>query len=151
MPPLRQRREDIPALANYFVRDICASLGVPVKTLSRSALSLVTALPWRGNAAELRALLEAIVGDLQDGCGIGLDAVLAHVRLDGGGIVPSTGKTLRQARASFEREYIASVLEHHNGRISEAASVLGLQRTNLYRKLRSLRVSRGRGPRRSQR
>jgi two-component system nitrogen regulation response regulator NtrX len=56
----------------------------------------------------------------------------------------SAGGTLKQARARFEREYIAAVLEQHHGRISDAAKALGIQRTNLYRKLRSLRVSRGR-------
>ena len=142
IPPLRSRREDIPALANYFVREICATLRVPPKTLSRPALSLIAALPWRGNAVELRTLLEGVVTGLAGGRGIGLEDVLAHVRLDGGSVAYSNGGTLRQARAKFEREYIASVLEHHHGRISDAAKALGIQRTNLYRKMRSLRVNR---------
>ena len=139
-PPLRSRREDIPALANYFLREICGALRIPPKTLSRPALYLIAALPWRGNAGELRSLLETLVAGGQNGRGIVLEDVLAHVRLDGGSIVHTKGGTLRQARARFEREYIASVLEHHHGRISEAATVLGIQRTNLYRKMRSLRV-----------
>ncbi len=143
MPPLRSRREDIPALANYFVREICASLRVPPKTLSRPALSLLNALPWRGNAVELRGLLESVVTGLAVGKGIGLEDVLTHVRLDGGAAVYTAGGTLRQARARFEREYIVAVLEQHHGRISEAAKALGIQRTNLYRKMRSLRVARG--------
>jgi two-component system nitrogen regulation response regulator NtrX len=144
MPPIRGRREDIPALANYFVREICGSMRVPHKTLSRPALSLIAALPWRGNAVELRSLLESVVTGLAGGRNIGLEDVLAHVRLDGGAVVYSNGGTLRQARARFEREYIAAVLEQHHGRISEAAQVLGIQRTNLYRKMRSLHVSRDR-------
>jgi two-component system nitrogen regulation response regulator NtrX len=144
MPALRSRREDIPALANYFVRDICASLRVPPKTLSRPALSLIAALPWRGNAVELRSLLEGVVTGLAGGRGIGLEDVLANVRLDGGAVVSSSGGTLRQARARFEREYIGAVLEQHHGRISDAARTLGIQRTNLYRKMRSLRVNRDR-------
>ena len=142
MPPLRHRREDIPALANYFLRDVCASLRVPPKTLSRSALSLISALPWRGNGVELRTFIESVVTGLQGGRGIGLEDLLAHVRLDGGSVVFSNGGTLRQARARFEREYIATVLEQHHGRISEAAKTLGIQRTNLYRKIRSLRLNR---------
>jgi two-component system nitrogen regulation response regulator NtrX len=141
MPPLRNRREDIPALANHFVREICASLKVPPKALSRSALSLLSALPWRGNAVELRRLLDAIVTGMQGGRGIALEDVLAHVRLDSGAAMPATG-TLKQARSRFEREYIAAVLEQHRGRISDAARALGIQRTNLYRKIRSLKVSR---------
>jgi two-component system nitrogen regulation response regulator NtrX len=141
MPPLRSRHEDIPALANYFVREICASLRVPPKTLSRPALSLISALPWRGNAVELRTMLEGVVTGLQGGKGIGLEDVLGHVRLDGGSAVFSEGGTLKQARARFEREYIVTVLEQHHGRISDAAEALGIQRTNLYRKMRSLRVN----------
>ncbi|HYM24292.1 MAG TPA: sigma 54-interacting transcriptional regulator, partial [Vicinamibacterales bacterium] len=72
MPPLRNRREDIPALANYFLREICAALRVPPKTLSRPALSLIAALPWRGNAVELRTLLETVVTGSQGGRGIAL-------------------------------------------------------------------------------
>jgi DNA-binding NtrC family response regulator len=144
MPPLRARREDIPALANYFLRDICAGLRVPPKTVSRAALSLISALPWPGNAVELRALLEAVVNGLQGGRGIGLEDLLAHVRLDGRAVGVAGGGTLKQARAHFEREYIANILEQHHGRISDAAKALGIQRTNLYRKMRALRVGQGR-------
>jgi len=144
MPPLRERREDIPALANYYLREICAQLRVPPKTVSRAALSLISALPWPGNAVELRTLLEAVVNGLQGGRGIGLEDLLAHVRLDGGSVGVSGGGTLKQARARFEREYISTILEQHHGRISDAAKALGIQRTNLYRKMRSLRVGQGR-------
>jgi len=141
MPPLRSRRDDIPALANYFVREICGSLHMPPKALSRPALALIAALPWRGNANELRSLLHSIVTGLPGGRGIGLEDVLAHVELAGGTVHGNSG-TLRQARAKFEREYIATVVEQHQGRISEAAKVLGIQRTNLYRKMRILKVPR---------
>jgi len=144
LPALRNRRDDIPALANYFVRDICGKERLPPKTLSRPALSLLAALPWRGNAAELRAVMEAIVLGAANGRAIGIDDVLAHVRLDGGASLLGKGGTLRQARARFEREYIASVLEQHHGRISDAAKALGIQRTNLYRKMRALKVIRER-------
>jgi DNA-binding NtrC family response regulator len=140
MPPLRSRREDIPALANFFLRDICAREHVPPKTLSRPALALLAALPWRGNVAELRALLASVVRGIQGGRNLGLEDVLAHVRLDGGSIVFQNGGTLKQARARFEREYIGAVLEQSRGRISDAARVLGIQRTNLYRKMRALRL-----------
>jgi DNA-binding NtrC family response regulator len=147
MPPLRSRREDIPALANYFLREICGNRRIPPKTLSRPALSLISALPWRGNAIELQQMLESIVSGLAGGKGIGLEDVLAHVRLDGGSVAFEQGGTLKQARARFESEYIAHVLEQHHGRISEAAKVLGIQRTNLYRKMRSLHVAVDRRPR----
>jgi DNA-binding NtrC family response regulator len=142
MPPLRSRREDLPALANYFLRDICASLRVPPRTMSRSALALISSLPWRGNAGELRALLERVVAGLAAGKNIVLEDVLACVKLNGESVMFDGGGTLKQARARFEREYIAAMLEQHHGRISDAAKALGIQRTNLYRKMRTLRVTR---------
>jgi DNA-binding NtrC family response regulator len=63
VPSLRQRREDIGPLANFFVRQACAAMGVPPKTFSRPALALIVALPWRGNATELRTVIEGVVGD----------------------------------------------------------------------------------------
>jgi DNA-binding NtrC family response regulator len=99
-------------------------------------------LPWRGNAAELRRLLDAVVTGMQGGRGIALEDVLAHVRLDGGAGLSPSGGTLKQARSRFEKEYIATVLEQHRGRISEAARTLGIQRTNLYRKMRLLKLNR---------
>jgi two-component system nitrogen regulation response regulator NtrX len=144
MPPLRARREDIPALANYLLREICATRRVRPVAVSRAALSLISALPWPGNAVELRALLEAVVSGLPGGRGIRLEDLLAHVRLDGKSVGVGGGGTLKQARAHFEREYIANILEQHHGRISDAAKALGIQRTNLYRKMRALRVGQGR-------
>ena len=79
------------------------------------------------------------------GLEIDLDAVLAQIHLDAA-VSRATDVglkgTLREARAHFEREYIAAVLAQHQGKIPEAARVLGIQRTNLYRKLRSLQLSR---------
>jgi DNA-binding NtrC family response regulator len=140
VPPLRHRREDIPALANYFLREICGSRRIPPKSLSRPALSLIAALPWRGNAVELQQMLESIVSELAGGKGIGIEDVLAHLRLDIGSVSFEKGGTLQQVRARFESEYIAHVLERHHGRVSEAANTLGIRRTNLYRKIRSLRL-----------
>jgi DNA-binding NtrC family response regulator len=107
MPPVRSRREDIPALANHFLREICRERRIPPKTLYRPALSLIGALPWRGNAVELRTMLDAIVGALGGGKGIGLEDVLGQVELDGVSAGFADRGTLRQARSRFEREYIA--------------------------------------------
>ena len=140
LPALRHRREDIPALANFFLRRACAAQKVPHKVFSRSALALLSALPWTGNGAELSTLMRTIVGGLTTR-GIGVEDVLAHVRLDSGSVMVARGGTLRQARAQFEQQYIASILQQHRGRITQAAKALGIQRTNLYRKIRTLRVS----------
>jgi DNA-binding NtrC family response regulator len=140
VPSLRDRRDDIPALANLFQRAICADLGVPPKVFSRSALALLGALPWCGNATELERLLRTIIGALPSR-GIGVEDVLAHVRLERGSVKLSSGGTLRQARVQFEQQYIATVLQQHRGRITQAAKALGIQRTNLYRKMRTLNVA----------
>jgi two-component system nitrogen regulation response regulator NtrX len=139
IPPLRQRREDIPALARVMLREICGRRQLPVKTLSRPAVSLLAALPWHGNISELRALLENIASGPQTGQAIELEDVVPRLGLNGAAPV-SKGETLRMARARFEREYIAATLEQTHGRISDAARVLGIRRTNLYRKIRSLRI-----------
>jgi len=143
LPPLRHRREDIPALVRWLLADICDSLQIPRKSMSRQAMQLLSALPWTGNLKEMRALLRAtavkVSGDL-----IRLNDVLANTRLSGGALPFSGGGTLKQARERFEREYVAAVLEQHHGRMGEAARALGIQRTNLYRKVKQLSVARKR-------
>jgi DNA-binding NtrC family response regulator len=142
LPPMRQRREDIPFLANHFLKEICRANGAPIKTLTRSAVTLLAALPWRGNAPELRAVLERLVLLTPHGS-IRLEDVLAQVRLDGSEVAAVGGTSLREARLRFERDYIAAVVRQHHGRMGEAAQALGIQRTNLYRKLRQLSVAKG--------
>jgi len=141
VPPLRERREDIPELAAFFVEEICAASRLAPKALTDSARTLLSALPWRGNAHEMRGLLESLVLVVQ-GQTIRLEDVLARVRLDGGPALPHIGGTLRQARQRFESEYILAVLGQHHGRMGEAARTLGIQRTNLYRKMRELHLPR---------
>ncbi len=143
VPGLRERREDIPALVRYTLTDICTTLGLTRKTASTQATALLAALPWRGNLPELRDLLRAMAlrapGRL-----IRLSDVLAHVRLDGAPAAVIADGPLKQARERFEREYVASVLEQYQGRMADAAKALGIQRTNLYRKVRQLAVDRRR-------
>jgi DNA-binding NtrC family response regulator len=138
VPPLRNRREDIPAIANCFLRGICASGRLAPKTLSRPALSLIAALPWRGNAPELWEVLESAAGAAE--ASVSLESVLGSVTIGGGSAALAARQTLRQAHAQFERDYIANVLDQHRGSVSGAALTLGIERTNLYRKLRRLRV-----------
>jgi DNA-binding NtrC family response regulator len=141
VPPLRQRRDDLPALVRLMLVDVCCSRHLPLRSASLQATSLLSALPWRGNLNELRALLEALVGRVA-GRRIRLADVLANVRLDGADVTFSSGGTLREARARFEREYVSAVLEQHQGRMADAAKALGVQRANLYRKVRQLAVRR---------
>ena len=141
LPPLRQRREDLPALVRAVLADVCCSRQLPAKSVSLQATSLLSALPWRGNLNELRSLLETLVGRVSDRK-IRLADVLANIRLDGSHVTFSAGGTLKEARARFEREYVSAVLEQHHGRMADAARALGVQRANLYRKVRQLAVRR---------
>lgn len=139
LPLLRDRREDIPALASFFVEDLCRRAKLTPKTLSEPAQQLLAALPWHGNALELRSLLKGVVSRAVRDI-IYLEDVLGAVRLDGGARSFQMAGTLREARVRFEQEYVAAVLEQHHGRMPEAARALGMQRTNLYRKLKRLKV-----------
>ena len=141
VPPLRRRRQDIPLLAVHFLDALAEADGQPAKLLSRSALALLSALPWNGNAGELRTLLETVGRSVRRPI-IEIDDVLEHAALDGTSARIEEGTTLREARARFERECISAVLMRHHGRVGEAAKALGIQRTNLYRKVRQLDVSR---------
>jgi DNA-binding NtrC family response regulator len=139
LPPLRQRTEDIPLLATHFLKEACRRNGIPLKTFSRSALTLLAALPWPGNMAELRALTERLAVIITRGVLL-LEDVLANVRLEGAEALGGPSGTLREARERFERDYVAAVLQHHRGRMGEAAQTLGIERTNLYRKIKQLNI-----------
>lgn len=139
LPPLRQRTEDIPLLATHFLKEACRRNGIPPKTFSRSALTLLAALPWIGNTAELRALAERLAVLISRGVVL-LEDVLANVRLEGAEAQNGPFGTLREARERFERDYVASVLQHHRGRMGDAARQLGIERTNLYRKIKQLNI-----------
>jgi DNA-binding NtrC family response regulator len=139
VPALRQRREDIPELALHLLSELCARENLPARQLSDAAKSMLAALPWRGNGEELRRLLEVLIMRASSPT-ISLDDVLANVRLDGQATWFAVGGSLREARSRFETEYIAAVVAHHHGRIPEAAKSLGIQRSNLYRKMRRLNV-----------
>ena len=143
LPPLRERREDLPALIRLQLNDICAGLNLPPKRASKQAVALLSALPWPGNLPELDGLLRVLVLKVPERA-IRQEDVLANIRLQGGPTTLMYGGSLKQARARFEREYVASVLAQHHGRMSEAAKTLGIQRTNLYRKVRQLSVARRR-------
>ncbi len=142
VPPLRRRREDVPVLAAHFLRSACEAEGTGPRRFSRAALALLSALPWRGNAGELEDVVTAIVRSSREPL-IQLEDVLEHANFESGPGEPAgEGLTLRDARARFERECISAALMRHHGRVGDAARALGIQRTNLYRKVRQLHVPR---------
>lgn len=137
LPALRTRRREIPAVARVLLRQACEEMGIHPKAFTAQALELLSALQWKGNLLELRTFVWATAS------GVPVDAirqkdVLGRIHLDG----RTYGGTLKEARTRFEREYVAYVLDQHGGRMTDAARTLGLQRTNLYRKVRQLAVDR---------
>lgn len=145
MPPLRHRREDIPGLIHCLLVDACAMHRVATKSVSAQSVELLTALPWYGNLDELCDVVRRLVRRVPDRL-IRLSDVLAEVSLDRDAITAARydGLTLKEARERFERDYLTAALEHHRGRMSDTAKALGIQRTNLYRKVRRLSVARRR-------
>ncbi len=139
LPSLRDRTEDVPALATRLLEDIAAARGETSPGFTEAALALLSALSWPGNLAELRALVERVAA----GCGdraIQVEQLLPALQLDRTARAFSPAGNLRDARVRFEREYIAAVLQHHGWRMADAARTLGIQRPNLYRKARQLGI-----------
>jgi len=143
VPPVRRRPGDVPILVGCVAAEAASACSVTMPSFSREALALLSALPWRRNLEELREVLDVLVLVAEGGT-IQLEDVLGHVPIERlWARTPGTA-TLREARHQFEREYIASVLSRHRGRMDEAARTLGVQRTNLYRKVRQLGIGRAR-------
>ncbi|MGB7219167.1 MAG: sigma 54-interacting transcriptional regulator [Vicinamibacterales bacterium] len=139
LPPLRERAEDVPALAERLLESTCAARGLPPRTLTHAALALLGALTWTGNLAELQAAIERAVTEAHDAV-IQVEHLLPALQLQRAPAPFVPAGNLREARLRFEREYIASVLQHHQWRIADAAHTLGIQRPNLYRKARQLGI-----------
>jgi len=144
VPPLRQRPADIPMLIGCLVGESALAARIAVPTFTREALTLLAALPWRRNFDELREVLDVLVRAAVGGT-VRLEDVLAHIPVEPVTTGQAGNRTLREARLGFERHYIASALHRHRGRMEDAARSLGMQRTNLYRKIRQLGLGRARG------
>jgi DNA-binding NtrC family response regulator len=142
VPPLRARREDLPAIIDAVLGEVSSTSG-PRYRLAPAAATALAALHWPGNLEELRTVLTRLV-ERSDGGLIRQEDVLADLQQPGtrsrARRVPTA--TLREARLTFEREYIATVLEEYGWRMTEAARALGIERANLYRKTRQLGITR---------
>jgi two-component system nitrogen regulation response regulator NtrX len=139
LPPLRQRQEDVPAIAVRLLEDVLAEKGRAPRAFTHAALGLIAAVSWSGNLAELEAAIARVAGGSDDH-DIQVEHLLSvlHLQRAPARFVP-TGN-LREARQRFERDYISAVLQHHNWRVADAAHTLGIQRPNLYRKARQLGI-----------
>jgi len=139
LPPLRDRTGDVPALAVRLLEDVCAAEGLAPKTFTETALALMSALPWTGNLAELQSTIARVAVETPDAV-IQIEHLLPSLPLARAQAPFVPTGNLREARLRFERNYIASVLEHCGWRIADAAHILGIQRPNLYRKARQLGI-----------
>jgi DNA-binding NtrC family response regulator len=139
LPPLRERPDDLAALAVRLLEDISARDGRPARAFTQAALALIGALSWPGNLAELRDAIERAVADTRDDV-IQIEHLLPALKLHRATAPFVPIGNLREARLRFERDYISAVLQHHEWRMAAAAQTLGIQRPNLYRKARQLGI-----------
>jgi len=139
VPALRERPQDIRLLAEYFLDDFCARNNFKHKTLDDSVYPVLESHPWPGNARELRNVIERMAILTAGEC-LTKEAIPVEIRVqrDSG-----PRSSIQEARESAEREHILRALEEANWNVSGAARTLGMERTNLHKRIRALGLSRG--------
>ncbi len=147
VPPLRTRQGDIPLLAEYFMAGFAHEYGRRPKAFEEGALDLLQRYSWPGNVRELRNLIERLVIMVPgDRIGTADLAFLGRDPSDTGEAAPADIEPvlpLHEARDRFERDYILRALAQQNGNMSRTAEVLGVERSNLYRKMRAFGIAPG--------
>ncbi len=141
MPPLRERKEDIPTLANYFMDEFARAYGRKPKELTPQAIELLQEYHWPGNVRELRNLIERIVILHQQSRIDARHIPLQLPRKVTGERTQERYGSLQDVREAAERDYIQRKLEEANGNVTRTAELLGLERSNLYRKMRALGIA----------
>jgi len=140
VPPLRDRKEDIPVLVRYFLGEFSAEYGKKPRELTDAAMEILLRYPWPGNVRELRNLVERLV------------IVCPQARIEPHHLPPELFRgvaespqqpysTLHEARSAYEREFILRKLQEHRWNMTQTASALGLERSHLYRKMKSLGIA----------
>lgn len=154
VPPLRERREDVPLLARHFVTQSAEASGMAARPLGEDAVAALQAYEWPGNVRQLRNVVDWML--IMAGGGarepiradqlppeIG-SATPAALRWDKGSEI--MGLSLREARETFEREYLLAQVNRFGGNISRTASFVGMERSALHRKLKSLGLQQAEKP-----
>lgn len=143
VPPLRDRKEDIPFLTERFLQDFATKEGQQPKFISGGAMERLLGHDWPGNVRELKNIVERLI-ILTPSNEIKADDIPElSIRFDQGALNPessSASDSLRDARLDFERQFIIKKLEEYDGNISKTAEAIGLERSNLHKKLKSLKV-----------
>ena len=146
LPPLRERLEDVPLLADHFLAEFCSAYGRKRKRFTADAVSALQHYTWPGNVRELRNLVERVVilhPQQEQIERRQLPPLIFRQPRAASGRAARANEfaTLQQARAAYERELILKKLEESQGNVSRAAEALGLERSHLYRKMKSLGIT----------
>lgn len=147
VPALRDRSDDIPILAQHFLKSYCQKECVEGKQLTEGVLKALSAYKWPGNVRELKNIIERLAIMTQDDV-IDTTALPTEIRAaaqseDGvksGNLLASDYSDLKEAREHFEKEFIRSKLIENNWNISKTAEEIGLERSNLHRKIKSFGI-----------
>jgi two-component system nitrogen regulation response regulator NtrX len=144
VPSLAERRDDIPNLAEHFFAQFAAEQGLPAPTVNEDAMAALQAYDWPGNVRQLRNVVERtiILTPRDQLTTIETEMLSGEItggKLGGGsGVTALMGAPLREARESFEREYLTVQIRRFSGNISKTASFIGMERSALHRKLKLL-------------
>lgn len=152
VPSLRDRKDDIPLLAEHFLRDFSHTHAKKERELSKEACDVLVSYSWPGNVRELRNLIERVMiltTEIQDGAKILPAELLEHLEgeslsqnLKAEGIATEAIRSvnLRDARQEFEKEFILKTLKQHDWNISRTAAALGIERSHLHRKIKTFGI-----------
>lgn len=147
VPELEARRSDIPELCTYFIKDLNTSQGLPVREMSDEALARLEVMSWPGNIRQLRNTIERVLILGPESGTIQVSELPGSTEASGGQQLSLgasfAGYSLREAREMFEREYLISQINRFGGNISKTAQFVGMERSALHRKLKSLNVATG--------
>ena len=151
-PALSERRDDVPLLVEYFSKRVAEANGVANRIFGTDAMAAMQVASWPGNVRELRNMIERMLilapGDPNepiDAGALALDGVGVGELADRTGLHHLVSLPLREARELFEREYLAAQITRFGGNISRTATFIGMERSALHRKLKSLSVDGARG------
>jgi two-component system, NtrC family, nitrogen regulation response regulator NtrX len=148
VPPLRDRRDDIPTLCVRFVDEFCRENGLRTKPVDPEVLAALSAMRWPGNIRELKNVFERLV--IMSGDKITLDDIAEGLSASPAfesvtplpPRLPGSPKTLREFKEEMEREFIKQSLVAHDWNVSKTAEALGIERTNLHKKIKSFGLDR---------
>jgi len=155
IPSLADRRDDIPALAEHFFTRYSTDQGVPPPEVSQEAMAALQAYDWPGNVRQLRNVVERTIIMAPRDRLTAVESDMLPAEINGGhsdgpgdGLTTMTGLPLREARESFEREYLSIQIRRFSGNISKTATFIGMERSALHRKLKLLGMAEKRGAQR---